>query len=227
MRSKSERSLYKFTISNITKIYCLISDEAYDIVLPQLLHLIDSDTVLKTTKEKISQNNESVNLYIENYINEISELDTASNSTPGTFIKILNIDIPSDTKIDLIKIEKSVISDLSLAEDKNLWPYLLKEHKIEFNQENLEQYYEYAGADKTLIGFLNYHSDNKYFSIGNIDIANSLINNELINDRVFEEILPISDIQIENINSKLIEEKYKNRINDLVCKNRLKLTKKN
>lgn len=218
------RALYWITIPNVTAIYHQITGTSYNETIQKLLHILDRDEVLKTTESRM---NEDVDAYIQDYIEEMNQLEINSDSTQETFIKLLNSGITFETKIKLIAIERAIISDISEIDDEKLWSPLLENHRIEYTQKNINLYFDYSGADNVLLEFLNHCSANHNFSINNTDLANEIVQNEKVNDDVFDIVFKRSDINIESVNTELLNNDKKYRVSLFVEENKLTLTKEN
>ncbi|MDO5755304.1 MAG: hypothetical protein Q4P28_03630 [Tissierellia bacterium] len=219
-----KRGLYLITIPNIATIYHLITGTPYNDSIVKLLNLLETDEILKDTKSRMS---EDVEIYTKEYIEVMNNLKKRSNSTEKTFLNLLNMEISSDIKTELIRIEESNISNINQVEDKNLWSLLLESERVIFTVENMASYYEYAEADQFLIKFLNTNSNNPLIKKISVDLANDILQDEEINESVFNVALNRSDDRITNLNNKLFSDDNLNRVIRLIQKQKLDLTKEN
>lgn len=170
-----------------------------------------------------SQPSESLNIYIENYIDEyillILSWNVYFNDDEDYVLKILNNDdIEIDNKISYVEKLKTMISDLKNIVDKDgLWRALLSSNTVNYSSENvLVYYFEYSNEfDEVLTVFLNngftelsfsYHEIEKKYGEEKVTkwFEETVCNNQLT-DGKYEMLLRHSELCYEEFDFKSID----------------------
>src|SRR5699024_8081972 len=124
-------------------------------------------------------------------------------------------------KRKFISIEKSIISDISYLEDDRLLIELFNNNLVNYNQNNLNNYYERCGEVSPIINFIN-ENYKVEFSL-NQEMYKDLLNCVETEIILFKSISEEVNSQIDLINSDLNLEKYM----ILVSNNLIKFNKDN
>ncbi len=235
--SKKQTDLFEFIYDNnyyelnremIDYIIFVKSGERSDIY--ENLNIAHYTTILNSEAEKLKL---YVDENLDEYINRINlMIDTNTYESENTILKLLNDEkLKQETKIKIIKHQKTKISDIASVDDRELWYQLLEENKLISSWENVSKYYNYVEAlDESLIGYLNNTDNSKPLFditidddyIKNYPDFNTQLLTDLIECNDFE-LVPYSNLVRENdysfksLNlSKLDDEKINILIDDKV-----------
>lgn len=154
-----EHSLYTLTFSNIAlmlqKEYGIqnsldIIHKNYTLVCSQ-----DSSPLARYISENIST---YVEIVLANCNDEISDREDIAISL------LNNVEVTADKKEHYIDVLLTIISDITLVMESNLWPIMIDRNVVVFSESNFTNYFQKYGLDKVLIKYLNDSSSEIDFS---------------------------------------------------------------
>lgn len=162
---------------------------------------------------------ENLEVLLDQYIDRIEAEDISSLSGETVLISILNSDVPFETKIRIIGVEKSVISNLKDISNTKLWTDLFKHELIKPTKENFKSYYDEKEDFTQVINYVN-----KHYKVGfslSQEMYKNLLYCEDTDIDLFKLISEEVSSQIELVNPKLSVEKYQNLVsNNLILLNK-------
>lgn len=216
---------YKLNIRNMIFISKNILEK--NIRYGNLLNEIYRAKQLNSSKEYVEDNFVDV---ISQYIDENTSKESYTNDE-DIFIKILKSNLSDKQKLEYVKINETVISDLKVLKEsaitEEVLNCLLVKDKVAFGCENvticwnmLEKY------GKEFVEYIdrNLNDDNtKDILDGNVSILNGLINSTVVSDKLFNRVIAYVEDKIDKINAKLDEK----RISSLIEKDLLAVNEEN
>lgn len=218
-------SAFKLTVDNVLFISkLLLNKEVYYHNL--LSEVFDSET-FKSTSEYI---NDNFNSFIEEYIDKNQNNEIYDNDE-SILIKIINSDIPFDYKIKYIEDNETMLKELSsindLESNLSIVDKMLDKNTILFNKENIKLYWDAIdeyGEEFTEYFDKNISEDNAEEIFNYVDgIANTLINSDIVSDKVFKFALISADEKIDNI----VGDTSKERVAKLIKKDLILISNEN
>ncbi len=150
---------------------------------------------------------ENINNVISEYIDQLYKDKTYSKSGESQFIEILNSELNTERKLDLVKKEKTIITDLSKIEFYEILTELFLNNLVLYSKENINYYYNYVGKITPIIDYINRNYKGE-ITFAN-DIYLELLNCEDTDNSLYKIVANKFKSQIEFINSQLGIEKYK------------------
>lgn len=216
---------YKLNIRNMIFISKNILEK--NIRYGDLLNEIYRAEQLDSSKEYIEDNFVDV---ISKYIEENTNKESYTNDE-DLFIKILESNLSAKLKLEYVKSNETVITDLKVLKEsaitEEILNCLLAKDKVAFGGKNVticwriledynEEFIEYLDRN------LN-DSNVKEILDGNVSICNRLINNTIVSDKLFNRVIAYAKDKIDNINAKLDEK----RISSLIEKDLLAVNEEN
>ncbi len=186
--------LFTLTFSNIAlmlkKEYGIQSDLDITHKNYTLVNSQDKSPLAKYISENISA---YVEIILANCDDEISDREDIA-------ISLLNdAEITSDKKEHYIDVLSTVISDITLITDSNLWPIMLDRNIVAFSESNFTNYFQKHGIDKILIRYLNDLS-----SLVNFSKISEKFGDEIA-DKLFEAVATCNEILTEKYEKILID----------------------
>ncbi|MEV9546531.1 hypothetical protein [Aliarcobacter butzleri] len=204
---KDNISLFEFSYTNS---FYEISFEMIEGILKQFnkkeFNLQDLDkknlTIIKNSscKELIRNIEENIAIYIENILLNFEKIYDDENILVDLFN---NEKISDNLKIEIIKKQETLISNISKVKDSKLWKNLFEENRIKVDWNNILYYYqEYKDVDKSLIKYINIDENAQILSITRINPDTEFMKNSkfdiLLVEKLLKKILLTDKI---NINS--------------------------
>lgn len=225
MKKLENISAFKLTVDNVIFISGLLLNKEVDYG-KLLSEVFDSET-LKSTKEYIDDN---FNSFIEEYIDK-NQNNEIYNNDESILIKMINSDIPVDHKIKYIEDNETMLKELSsindLESNLSIVDIMLDKNTVQFNKENIKLYWDAIdeyGEEFTEYFDKNISEDNAEEIFNYVDgIANTLINSDIVSDKVFKFALISADEKIDNI----VDDTSKERVAMLIKKDLLSINNEN
>lgn len=215
-----KKRLFVINLENVINIIYrsgVTTNKSKSDILSGFFKYLDSKSLVEL-KKYVEENLEEL---INEYIVKIKNSDGSAFSGEKAFKSILNSDLETETKRKFISIEKSIISDISYLEDDRLLIELFNNNLVNYNQNNLNNYYERCGEVSPIINFIN-ENYKVEFSLSQ-EMYKDLLNCVETEIILFKSISEEVNSQIDLINSDLNLEKYM----ILVSNNLIKFNKDN
>ncbi|HEC2152371.1 TPA: hypothetical protein R1908_000414 [Staphylococcus delphini] len=217
---------------NITNI--VVKEEIYQFIADKRLYIMNLDNLIKLTNELLvaqshteqdtlqklfkyvfKDTNKSLREYtkenleeiVTQYLDRIEGKNLKASSSGKVFISILNSNLSEDSKIRLIEVESSIISNLKDVTSIDLWVELFRNDLVKSNKENLITYFEEIGEVSSIIDFLN-KNYRVEFAL-NQEMYRKIINNENTDIDLFKMIRREVTETLEEINPDIGIEKLK------------------
>lgn len=188
-------SLFTLTFSNIAlmlkKEYGIQSDLDITHKNYTLVNSQDKSPLEKYISENISA---YVEIVLANCNDKISDREDIAISL------LNNIEVTSDKKEHYINVLSTVINDITLVTESNLWPIMLNRNIVAFSENNFTNYFLKYGIDKILIKYLNSSSSLVDFSKTSEKFGDEVA------DKLFEAVA---------ICNGILTEKYEKILTDL------------
>lgn len=154
-----EHSLYTLTFSNIA----LMLQKEYGIqnsldIIHKNFTLVcnqDGSPLARYISENIST---YVEIVLANCNDEISDREDIAISL------LNNVEVTADKKEHYIDVLLTIISDITLVIESNLWPIMIDRNVVVFSESNFTNYFQKYGLDNVLIKYLNDSSSEIDFS---------------------------------------------------------------
>lgn len=170
------------------------------------------------------------NSFISAYIEESSNEDLFSNDEE-VLIRILQADISEDYKLKYLEKNEVLISQLSKLNGNDLsvemLDCLLRKNKIKFSSENISVYWSMITEyDDIFTEYIDRNlNKNNYKDIftDNSPVCNTLINSDLVSDKVFRFSVECADKKIKCIDEGLTQD----RVNILIREELFEVTENN
>src|SRR5699024_3179391 len=200
-----KKRLFVIKLENVINIIYrsgVTTNKSKSDILSGFFKYLDSKSLVEL-KKYVEENLEEL---INEYIVKIKNSDGSAFSGEKAFKSILNSDLETETKRKFISIEKSIISDISYLEDDRLLIELFNNNLVNYNQNNLNNYYERCGEVSPIINFIN-ENYKVEFSL-NQEMYKDLLNCVETEIILFKSISEEVNSQIDLINSDLNLEKY-------------------
>ncbi|WP_298754414.1 hypothetical protein [uncultured Arcobacter sp.] len=244
---KDNISLFEFSYTNN---FYEISFEMIKGILKQFnkneFKLEDLDkknlTIIKnsTCKNLIDNIEEHIESYIDNILLSMEKI----NDDENIFVDLLNNEhISDDLKIEIIKREETLISNISEVTNHELWKNLFEENKIKADWNNILYYYqEHKEIDESLIKYFNIienakvlsdvriNSKTKFMEDSKFDISlvNKLVKNILFANEIeinsYKELIKSNGYWYPDLDISTIDEE---RIIELVKTEKFQFTVQN
>lgn len=197
---------YQLTVGNVVFIASKLLQK--HIEYGNLLDGIYNSELLAITKEYIEA---EFSAFICQYIDENWNSDSYNNSE-AIVIEILTSDISDEYKVKYINNNRTILTNIqeleSIAKNKHVFEQLLDKDIIEFTEQNINLYWNMIEEyDEHFRNYLSRNLNQQNFEsvLSNNSIANTLVNDSDINERVFELLLAMADKTIAEIDSELPE----------------------
>lgn len=191
---KDNISLFEFSYTNN---FYEISFEMIEGILKQFnkneFNLEDLDkknlSIIKnsTCKHLIDNIDEHIESYIENILLNIENIYDDEN----ILVELLNNEKVSDNiKIEIIKKEETLISNISEITIPKLWKNLFEENKVKVDWNNILYYYQqYKDIDESLIKYFNIIENAEILSNIRISLKTEFMKNSKFDIKLVEELL--------------------------------------
>lgn len=215
-----KKRLFAINLENVINIIYrsgITTNKSKSDILSRFFKYLDSKSLFEL-KKYVEENLDEL---INEYIVKIKNSDVYAFSGEKVFKSILNSDLETETKRKFIGIEKSIISDINYVEDDKLLIELFNNNLVNYNQNNLNNYYERCGEVSPIMNFIN---DNYKveFSLSQ-EMYKDLLNCVETEINLFKSISEEVSSQIDLNNSDLNLEKYM----ILLSNNLIKFNKQN
>lgn len=190
----AKRELFEFIYENS---FYEISFEMIEGILKQFnkteFNLEDLDkknlTIIKNSicKNLIDNIEEHIEIYIENVLLNFEKICDDEN----ILVKLFNNEnISDDLKIEIIKKQETIISNISEVKDFKLWKNLFEENRVKVDWNNILYYYqEYKEIDKSLIKYININKNAQILSATRINSDTEFMKNSKFDINLVKELL--------------------------------------
>ena len=159
-------------------------------------------TIIKnsTCKKLITDIEKNIAIYIENILLNFEKIYDDENILVELF---KNEKISDNLKIEIIKKQETLISNISEVKDSKLWKNLFEENRVKVDWNNILYYYqEYKDVDKSLLKYINIIENAQILSNVRISSKTDFMKNSkfdiLLVEKLLKKILLTDKI---NINS--------------------------
>lgn len=196
-----ENKLFVMNFKNSFNLIANISDES--VKIEKFLKYL-SEEQFSELKKYVYENKNDV---IKEYIEELDREETYSESGEEQFIDILNSDLTTENKLELIKKEETVITDLSNIEYDDILTELFSYNLVLYSKENIDYYYSKIGKITPIIDYININYKGEISFVN--DIYLELLNCEDTDNSLYEKVANKFSSQIKFVSSGLGIEKYK------------------
>lgn len=204
---------YRINVKNIMYIASNILDK--DIIYGNLLNDIYQSPLLTSSKRYVDNNFET---FVSDYIHNNKQGYLYTNSEE-IISQVLNSDISDEYKLKYAENNEVLITNLNTIKDiisDKLLNYLFYKNIVKLTSENINVHSNMAiNHSKAFIRYLekNLNKDNSVDILSDSKIlCNSLINNPVISDKLFDIVIDYTDKKIKKINTDL----SRSRINILL-----------
>lgn len=169
-------------------------------------------TIVKnsTCKSLIDDIEEHIKCYIEDILLNIEKIYDDEN----ILVELLNNEkVSDDLKLEIIKKQETLISNISEIEDSKLWKNLFEENKVKVDWNNILYYYQhYNEIDESLIKYFNIIENAKILSSTKINSKTDFMKNSkfdiLLVEELLEKILLLNEIEINSYNQLIKSDGY-------------------
>lgn len=140
-----------------------------------------------TCKKLITDIEKNIVVYIENVLLNFEKIYDDEN----ILVELFNNDkISNDLKIEIIKKQEILISNISEIEDFKLWKNLFEENRVKVDWNNILYYYqEYKDVDNSLIKYINIIENAQILSVTRINSKTDFMKNSKFDINLVEELL--------------------------------------
>ncbi|MCG3664544.1 hypothetical protein L5F09_02120 [Aliarcobacter butzleri] len=146
-------------------------------------------TIIKNSscKELITDIEKNIAIYIENILLNFEKIYDDEN----ILVELLNNEkISDDLKLEIIKKQETLISNISEIEDSKLWKSLFEENKVKVDWNNILYYYQqYKELDESLLRYINLIENAQILSVTRINSKTDFMKNSKFDIKLVKELL--------------------------------------
>ncbi|MCG3658999.1 hypothetical protein [Aliarcobacter butzleri] len=146
-------------------------------------------TIIKNSscKELITDIEKNIAIYIENILLNFEKIYDDEN----ILVELLNNEkISDDLKLEIIKKQETLISNISEIEDSKLWKSLFEENRVKVDWNNILYYYQqYKELDESLLRYINLIENAQILSVTRINSKTDFMKNSKFDIKLVKELL--------------------------------------
>ena len=164
-------------------------------------------TIIKnsTCKKLITDIEKNIAIYIENILLNFEKIYDDENILVELF---KNEKISDNLKIEIIKKQETLISNISEVKDSKLWKNIFEENRVKVDWNNILYYYqEYKDVDKSLLKYINIIENAQILSNVRISSKTDFMKNSkfdiLLVEKLLKKILLTDKININSYKSMI------------------------
>lgn len=196
-----ENKLFVMNFKNSFNLIANISDES--VKIEKFLTYLSKEQ-FSELKKYVYENKNDV---IKEYIEELDREEKYSESGEEQFIDILNSDLTTENKLELIKREETVITDVSNIEYDDILTELFSYNLVSYSKENIDYYYSQIGKITTIIDYINKNYKGEITFTN--DMCLEILNCEDTDNSLYDKVANKFNSQINFVSSGLGIDKYK------------------
>ncbi len=211
-----QKALIKKTYSNLSYITSIVHQSSKDYIRRSVLNDLLVNSMYQKYRGEFLK---SPDLVMQDYLSDLKKHNTKAELSEEAMIQILNGNLNSEFKNELIDNAKASITQLQSINDASLWDLLIKENQVLSTPENIEKYWEKFNFTQALEHMLNkFYVGQEHMDLP-ADLANKLLNCPTIVENGFWDAMSQATSSIDILSDKMSAE----RVLSLLQANKIKL----